>query len=86
MYLEVNKNPRALKLLPFATDQKWEETEAQIRAKLLLLETQVNVSSNLEVERSLVTINEDPQDSLSAKLWDYCQCPIMLPKINLYGT
>ncbi|CAG8635723.1 7154_t:CDS:2, partial [Racocetra persica] len=50
------------------TYQEQKETEAQIHAKLSLLETQVYVSSNLEVERSLVTINEDLQDSLSAEL------------------
>ncbi|CAG8805026.1 5518_t:CDS:2, partial [Racocetra persica] len=55
--------------------QKREETEAQIYAKLSLLETQLNVLNNIEVERSTVTINEDPQDSLSAKLWGSLSLP-----------
>ncbi|CAG8654184.1 14180_t:CDS:1, partial [Racocetra fulgida] len=44
------------------------ETEAQIRAKLSLLKTQLNVSSNTKVERSTVTINKDLQDFLNAEL------------------
>ncbi|CAG8765440.1 4834_t:CDS:1, partial [Racocetra fulgida] len=39
-------------------------TEAQVRAELSLLEDQVTVSSNTEVKRSTVTINDNLQDSL----------------------
>ncbi|CAG8593629.1 9891_t:CDS:2, partial [Racocetra persica] len=52
-----------------------EQTEAQIRAELLLLKTQLDDSnSNENIERSSiilneVTLNKDPQDSLSAELW-----------------
>ncbi|CAG8464315.1 8800_t:CDS:2 [Cetraspora pellucida] len=68
-------NPRALKLLPFATAQEHEETEAQVRAELSLLEDQVTVSNNIEIERSSVTINDDFQDSLSAELWGTLSIP-----------
>ncbi|CAG8667137.1 2215_t:CDS:2 [Cetraspora pellucida] len=69
-------DPRALKLLPFATIQEREKTEAQIRTELLLLEAQLNNSSNNEeIEKSSVILNEDPQDSLSAELWGSCLIP-----------
>ncbi|CAG8787894.1 24875_t:CDS:2, partial [Dentiscutata erythropus] len=57
-------DPRAIKLLPFATVQEHEETKAQVRAELLLLKTQSNILSNTKIERSPVTTDEDPQDSL----------------------
>ncbi|CAG8679302.1 8195_t:CDS:2, partial [Racocetra fulgida] len=68
-------DPRALKLLPFATAQEREETEAQVRAELSLLEDQVTVSNNTEIERNSVTINDDFQDSLSAELWGTLSIP-----------
>ncbi|CAG8531514.1 24007_t:CDS:2 [Racocetra persica] len=61
-------DPQALKLLPFATTQKWKGTEAQVRAELLLFENQMNILSSAEIEKSIVTISKDPQDSLSAEL------------------
>jgi hypothetical protein len=79
-------DPRALKLLPFATTQERKETEAQVHAELLSFEAQMNILSNAEIERSIVTISEDPQDSLSAELWDHCQYLIMLlMKMNSPG-
>ncbi|CAG8613319.1 17172_t:CDS:2, partial [Cetraspora pellucida] len=74
-------DPWAIKLLPFATIPEREQTEAQIRAELLLLKTQLDDSnSNENIERSSVilnevTLNEDPQDSLSAELWGSCSIP-----------
>ncbi|CAG8802561.1 8561_t:CDS:2, partial [Dentiscutata erythropus] len=62
-------DPRALKLLLFATTQERKETEAQVHAELLSFENQMNISSSAEIERSIVPISEDPQDSLSAELW-----------------
>ncbi|CAG8777400.1 14002_t:CDS:1, partial [Racocetra fulgida] len=50
-------------------------TEAQIRTELLVLEAQVTNSNSGEMERNLVTTNEDFQDSLSAKLWGSCSIP-----------
>ncbi|CAG8451373.1 16465_t:CDS:2, partial [Cetraspora pellucida] len=45
-------------------------TEAQICTELSLLESQLtNSNNNEEIEKNLVNINEDPQDSLSAELW-----------------
>ncbi|CAG8805729.1 3372_t:CDS:2, partial [Racocetra persica] len=72
---------RAIKLLPFATIPEQEQTEAQIRAELLLLKTQLDDSnSNENIKKSSVilnevTLNEDPQDSLSAELWESCSIP-----------
>ncbi|CAG8480217.1 9480_t:CDS:2, partial [Racocetra fulgida] len=40
-------NPR-FKLLPFATIQEQEKTKMQVCNELSLLETQINVSSNIE--------------------------------------
>ncbi|CAG8677136.1 16766_t:CDS:2, partial [Racocetra fulgida] len=58
-------NPRALKLLSFATVQEREDTEAQIRTELSLLKSQLtNSNNNEEIEKNSVNINEDPQDSL----------------------
>ncbi|CAG8461793.1 1882_t:CDS:2 [Dentiscutata heterogama] len=62
----------SIKLLPFVTIQEKKETEAQIRAELLVLETQVTNSNSEEIERNLVTTNKDLQDSLSAELWGSC--------------
>ncbi|CAG8554757.1 10929_t:CDS:2, partial [Dentiscutata erythropus] len=77
-------DPR-FKLLPFATIQEQEETKMQVCNELSLLKTQINASSNVEAVRSPVIINEDPQDSLSAELWDHCQYLIMiLMKMNLH--
>ncbi|CAG8808221.1 2773_t:CDS:2, partial [Dentiscutata erythropus] len=61
-------DPQALKLLPFATTQEQKETEAQVRAELLLFENQMNISSSAKIERSIVPISKDSQDSLSAEL------------------
>ncbi|CAG8702331.1 15822_t:CDS:1, partial [Racocetra fulgida] len=57
-----------LKLLPFATTQERQETEAQVHAELLSFENQMNISSSAEIKKSIVTISEDPQDSLSTEL------------------
>ncbi|CAG8678417.1 31405_t:CDS:2, partial [Racocetra persica] len=60
--------PQALKLLPFATAQECEETEAQVRAELSLFEDQVTVSNNTEIERSSEPIAHKNQNLL--KWWE----------------
>ncbi|CAG8551459.1 17075_t:CDS:2 [Racocetra fulgida] len=57
------------------TIKAYGETEAQIRAELLVLETQVTNLNSEEMERNKVTTNEDLQDSLSAELWGSCSIP-----------
>ncbi|CAG8814455.1 923_t:CDS:2, partial [Cetraspora pellucida] len=53
--------------IPSAGNQR----QWQYAYKLSLLESQLtNSNNNEEIEKNLVNINEDPQDSLSTELWE----------------
>ncbi|CAG8835103.1 41112_t:CDS:2, partial [Gigaspora margarita] len=64
-------DPRALKLLLFATADEWKNTEKQIRKELSILKAQY--SQNTITETSTI---EEECDSLSAELWNSFSLPV----------
>ncbi|CAG8569481.1 6895_t:CDS:2, partial [Scutellospora calospora] len=66
-------DPRVLKLLSFATENERRNTEAQIRAELLILEAQFR--QNNDNTEACITTEEEEYDSLSAELWSSLSTP-----------